>query len=229
MTGEQSHLQGGPGEVPPTGREASFLPPAGAPSGPAAATTPHFAAASGSHAGPGPYAGPGHAGPGPHAGGGGPAGTGPDALPRYPAGGTLMAQAPPTAPWEPPKSGGFRDFMRQKQAQVIAAGLIGLMVGGLVGGLTVAMASGPADRPDQSATWDSPRWDRDPEWDRPPELDREPNLERDPGGPADPSPGAPGCRKVQGETFCHQEMPLETPGPRPSKSLSPTPGPTLTG
>ncbi|MGW0808819.1 hypothetical protein [Nonomuraea sp. NPDC002799] len=41
--------------------------------------------------------------------------------------------------WEEPRpSGSYRSFFRQKPAQVIGAGLIGLFIGGLLGGTAVA-------------------------------------------------------------------------------------------
>ncbi|TMR95377.1 hypothetical protein [Nonomuraea basaltis] len=47
-------------------------------------------------------------------------------------------------------SGSFRDFIRQKPAQIIGAGLIGLFVGGLLGGTAVALVS---DRGDRHGVW----------------------------------------------------------------------------
>jgi hypothetical protein len=45
-----------------------------------------------------------------------------------------------------PRSDSFRDFIRQKPAQIIGAGLIGLVFGALLGGTTVAVVSNLGDR-----------------------------------------------------------------------------------
>ncbi|WP_431923760.1 hypothetical protein [Nonomuraea jabiensis] len=46
----------------------------------------------------------------------------------------------PPAPPRPPDS--YREFFRQKQAQVLGAGIIGLVIGALLGGTAVAVVSG---------------------------------------------------------------------------------------
>ncbi|MEU6784150.1 hypothetical protein ABZ912_33560 [Nonomuraea angiospora] len=56
-------------------------------------------------------------------------------------------EAPPgpgfTMPPEPPRHpDSYREFFRQKQAQVLGAGLIGLVIGALLGGTAVAVVSG---------------------------------------------------------------------------------------
>ncbi|MEV4353979.1 hypothetical protein ACWEPL_06300 [Nonomuraea sp. NPDC004186] len=60
-------------------------------------------------------------------------------------------EAPPgpgfTMPLAPPRHpDSYREFFRQKQAQVLGAGLIGLVIGALLGGTAVAVVSGFAHR-----------------------------------------------------------------------------------
>ncbi|MFI6738056.1 hypothetical protein ACIBI9_34465 [Nonomuraea sp. NPDC050451] len=60
-------------------------------------------------------------------------------------------EAPPgpgfTMPLAPPRRpDSYREFFRQKQAQVLGAGLIGLVIGALLGGTAVAVVSGFAHR-----------------------------------------------------------------------------------
>ncbi|RVX47942.1 hypothetical protein EDD27_10895 [Nonomuraea polychroma] len=53
----------------------------------------------------------------------------------------------------------FRDFIRQKPAQIVGAGLIGLVVGALSGGTTVALVSNLGDRHDHHRVYlESPGW-----------------------------------------------------------------------
>ncbi|MGN9838600.1 hypothetical protein ACTMTI_10825 [Nonomuraea sp. H19] len=53
----------------------------------------------------------------------------------------------PSSP-PPPRSDSFRDFIRQKPAQIAGAGLIGLVLGAMLGGTAVAVVSNLADRHD---------------------------------------------------------------------------------
>ncbi|MFI6604607.1 hypothetical protein ACIBHX_51000 [Nonomuraea sp. NPDC050536] len=73
---------------------------------------------------------------------------------------TMPGAAGRTAPPPPPRGDGFRDFMRQKTAQIILAGLIGLVVGGLLGGGAVAVISGFVHRGDRYVYDYYPRWQR---------------------------------------------------------------------
>jgi hypothetical protein len=54
----------------------------------------------------------------------------------------------------PPPSGGLVHWSRQKSVQIIGAGLIGLIVGGILGGGTVAVTSGLMDRSTQNSRFD---------------------------------------------------------------------------
>lgn len=56
---------------------------------------------------------------------------------------------PPTMPMAAPsRPGSYREFFRQKQAQVIGAGLVGLALGALLGGGAVAVVSDFGHRDD---------------------------------------------------------------------------------
>ncbi|MEU4230356.1 hypothetical protein AB0F17_39210 [Nonomuraea sp. NPDC026600] len=115
------------------------------------------------------------------------------------------------APPRPPRSDSFRDFIRQKPAQIIGAGLIGLIIGGVLGGGAVAVISGIVHRHDGPRVhWQSPAWER--------------------------YPGYQDCRPVPGGTYCRQMPPYVNPmpgiGPNavPSMmppSVMPTPLPTM--
>jgi hypothetical protein len=50
---------------------------------------------------------------------------------------------PPTRPSPPDWEPSFGDYLRRKKSHVMGAGIIGLVVGGLLGGLTVAAFSDP--------------------------------------------------------------------------------------
>jgi hypothetical protein len=124
-----------------------------------------------------------------------------------PGGGWATAAPPP-----PPRSDSFRDIIRQKPAQIIGAGLIGLIIGGLLGGGAVAAIGGIVHR------HDAPRlYRQNPAWER--------------------YPGYQDCRPVPGGTYCRQQPPYVNPriGPNavPSTWLtmppsgSPTPPPTI--
>lgn len=73
---------------------------------------------------------------------------------------TQQSHTVPTAAPPPPRGDGFRDFMRQKTAQIILAGLVGLVVGGLLGGGAVAAISGFVHRGDRYVYDSYPRWQR---------------------------------------------------------------------
>ncbi|MEU8247599.1 hypothetical protein [Nonomuraea sp. NPDC048916] len=110
--------------------------------------------------------------------------------------------------WGPRPSSGFRDFVRQKPAQIIGAGLIGLIVGGILGGGAVAVISGITARQDRHVHWQHPGWDRR-------------------GGP-----GFQECRPVPGGMNCRYGDPY--PYPVPTMTMMPpaipaTPVPTRTG
>ncbi|MBF8188285.1 hypothetical protein ITP53_21635 [Nonomuraea sp. K274] len=65
---------------------------------------------------------------------------------------TMPAQAPG---WG--RDSSFRDFIRQKPAQIIGAGLIGHVVGTLFGGTAVAVVTSLADRDEpRGMYWDHP-------------------------------------------------------------------------
>lgn len=57
------------------------------------------------------------------------------------------------------RSGSFRDFVRQKPAQIIGAGLIGLFAGALLGGTAVAVVSNMDDRHDRHGVWIHGGWE----------------------------------------------------------------------
>lgn len=119
--------------------------------------------------------------------------------PRFagPPGGGWATGAPPP----PPRSDSFRDFIRQKPAQIIGAGLIGLIIGGVLGGGAVAAISGIVHRRDMPHVyWQSPAWE--------------------------PYPGYQDCRPVPGGTYCRQQPPYVNPMPRMGPSVVPSTWPT---
>ncbi|MFI7126543.1 hypothetical protein ACIBQ1_12690 [Nonomuraea sp. NPDC050153] len=64
----------------------------------------------------------------------------------------------PLAP--PPRPGSYREFFRQKQAQVLGAGLIGLVLGAVLGGTAVAMAGDFSHRDEmhRGVYWEELGW-----------------------------------------------------------------------
>jgi hypothetical protein len=50
---------------------------------------------------------------------------------------------------QPPRSDSFRGFVRQKPAQIIGAGLVGLLLGAVLGGTAVGVVANAADRHDR--------------------------------------------------------------------------------
>ncbi|MFC4015472.1 hypothetical protein ACFOY2_50265 [Nonomuraea purpurea] len=74
--------------------------------------------------------------------------------PRYPTATT------PAPAWDPPgRQDSFRGFFRQRPAQIIGAGLLGLVVGALLGGTAVAVAGELGHRNEMRAIpWEHPRW-----------------------------------------------------------------------
>ncbi|MER6942661.1 hypothetical protein ABT294_01440 [Nonomuraea sp. NPDC000554] len=196
-----------PGAYAPTEvRTASHLPGSGtaagtsaaahAAAGPAGTQPPQAAAA---HGGQGPQEGaaPGSSGPQAGAGASGP-----------PAGAAWAGS-------RPPRSDAFRDFIRQKPAQIIGAGLIGLVIGGLLGGGAVALIGGIAHRSIGYAHWEGlPGRDG---W----------GPHR---GPVHRYPDFPDCRAVPGGTYCRDQGPYVYPPyavPTPWPSMAPKPLPTI--
>ncbi|WP_336208316.1 hypothetical protein [Nonomuraea sp. LPB2021202275-12-8] len=126
----------------------------------------------------------------------------------------------------PSGSGSFRDFVRQKPAQIIGAGLIGLIIGGLLGGGAVMLIGGFTARA-HYGNWEQSGWER---------------HRGLPGYPVPvpgyPVPGYQECRPAPGGTYCHFQGPYPYPVPPPSTrpSISPpkpmptiSPFPTRTG
>ncbi|MFD1540275.1 hypothetical protein [Nonomuraea guangzhouensis] len=108
-----------------------------------------------------------------------------------------------TATYAPPRSDSFRDFIRQKPAQIIGAGLIGLIIGGVLGGGAVAVISGIVHGHDVPRVyWQSPAWER--------------------------YPGYPDCRPLPGGTYCRQQPPYVNPMPRLGPDAVPSTWPTST-
>ncbi|SDJ63193.1 hypothetical protein [Nonomuraea jiangxiensis] len=64
---------------------------------------------------------------------------------------TIPPGMPGSGGWE--RESSFRDFFRQKQAQIIGAGLIGLVVGGLLGGGAVLFVSSVVERNEMHAPY----------------------------------------------------------------------------
>lgn len=77
---------------------------------------------------------------------------------------------PPTQPSPPDWEPSFGDYLRRKKSQVVGAGIIGLVVGGLLGGMTVAAVSGPREDHGRYDMWvNEPGWAprgelRGPKW-----------------------------------------------------------------
>ncbi|MEU0571088.1 hypothetical protein ABZ297_37640 [Nonomuraea sp. NPDC005983] len=111
----------------------------------------------------------------------------------------------------PPRSDAFRDFIRQKPAQIIGAGLIGLVIGGLLGGGAVALVGGIAHRSIGYAHWEGRGWG--------------PHR-----GPVHRYPDLPDCRAVPGGTYCRDQGPYGYPPyPVPTQwpTMAPKPLPTI--
>ncbi|MEV0825714.1 hypothetical protein [Nonomuraea rubra] len=74
---------------------------------------------------------------------------------------------PPTQPnpasWEREQAP-FGDFLRRRRTQVMGAGLVGLVVGGLLGGVTVAAFSDLAHDHDHGMRMEAPGWGHHREW-----------------------------------------------------------------
>ena len=114
-----------------------------------------------------------------------------------PPGGAWATGAPPP----PPRSDSFRDFIRQKPAQIIGAGLIGLIIGGVLGGGAVAAIGGVVHRREAPRVyWQGPAWER--------------------------YPGYQDCRPVPGGTYCGQQPPYVNPRMAP-RGVVPTPLSTM--
>jgi hypothetical protein len=111
----------------------------------------------------------------------------------------------------PPEAGSWRDFARQKPAQIIGAGLIGLILGCLIGGTAVLLIGGITSRASYG------------DWQRP-------GMERHHGRlqPDYRAPRYPDCRPVPGGIYCRQPAPYPMPFPSDGSSISPPrPAPTL--
>ncbi|MEU7853680.1 hypothetical protein [Nonomuraea sp. NPDC049141] len=114
---------------------------------------------------------------------------GEEEAPRDPTPGDRLGHTERPAAYAPPRSDSFRDFIRQKPAQIIGAGLIGLVIGGVLGGGAVAMISGIVHRHDAPRVyWQNPAWE--------------------------PYPGYQDCRPVPGGTYCGRQPPYVNPMPR---------------
>lgn len=123
-----------------------------------------------------------------------------------PAAHTSPGWGPPPPPPPPRQDSSFRDFVRQKPAQIIGAGLIGLVIGGLLGGTAVALVAGVTHH-DRASHWDDrPRWGPYRDWERHPGVH-------------------PNCRPVPGGTYCRDAAPFP-PGPT-APMIPPTPVPTM--
>lgn len=114
-----------------------------------------------------------------------------------------------------PRDGSLRDFVRQKHAQVIGAGLIGLIVGGVLGGLAVGLVSGMVHRGGDRypVMWEERGWKGGPE----------PMCRQHPGGAVE-------CfRERRGEVYPYPyPVPSMFPVPAPTQTLAPKPVPTPT-
>lgn len=111
----------------------------------------------------------------------------------------------------PPEAGSWRDFARQKPAQIIGAGLIGLILGCLIGGTAVLLIGGITSRASYG------------DWERP-------GMERHHGRlqPDYRAPRYPDCRPAPGGIYCRQPAPYPMPFPSDGSSISPPrPAPTL--
>ncbi|MCA2221317.1 hypothetical protein [Nonomuraea aurantiaca] len=147
----------------------------------------------------------------------------PAAPPDAEAATTRVSGPPPGSGWAtaappppPPRSDSFRDFFRLKPTQIIGAGLIGLIIGGVLGGGAVAVISGMVHRGDTARVY----WQ---DWER--------------------YPGYQDCRPGPYGSYCRRLPPYPgpyqvpaTPYPLPTvvptmmpPSVMPTPMPTKTG
>ncbi|GAA3580414.1 hypothetical protein GCM10022419_072340 [Nonomuraea rosea] len=115
----------------------------------------------------------------------------------------------------PPRSDSFRDFVRQKPAQIIGAGLLGLVLGALLGGTTVAIVSNLGHRDDMRPAY----WEDYPGFGH-----------RREGGYPYPYPQRiePSCRPGPDGVVC-VAPPYVVPKPVPTLTVVPTPMPTRTG
>ncbi|MEV1169655.1 hypothetical protein [Nonomuraea sp. NPDC049784] len=117
----------------------------------------------------------------------------------------------PTMPLaSPSRPESYRDFFRQKQAQVLGAGLIGLVLGGLLGGGAVAAVSGLTHRDEMrgGVFWE-------------PGFRHERYLVPAPGAVCDRGPDGIRCDNVA--------PPAPAAPVAPSFSVAPAPVPTSTG
>ncbi|MFC4114738.1 hypothetical protein [Nonomuraea zeae] len=114
----------------------------------------------------------------------------------------------------PPRSDSFRDFVRQKPAQIIGAGLLGLVLGALIGGTTVAVVSNLGDRDDVRPAY----WEEYPGFGH-----------RREGVYPYPQPQRiePSCRPGPDGVYC-VAPPYVVPKPVPTMSVAPPPTPTFT-
>ncbi|NUW41577.1 hypothetical protein [Nonomuraea rhodomycinica] len=111
----------------------------------------------------------------------------------------------PPSPRPPRPDTSFRGFLRQKPTQIIGAGLIGLIVGGLLGGAAVAVVVGVTHH-DRAVPW-GPRsgWDPYQEWEHLPRA-------------------YPDCRPAPGGTYCRYGAPYPPMPPVvPVPSVAPVP------
>ncbi|MGV9307724.1 hypothetical protein ACWDLG_30505 [Nonomuraea sp. NPDC003727] len=84
-----------------------------------------------------------------------PRGPDPESAPPPASGASQAGPPPPPSPPPPPRET-FAGFVRQKHAQIIGAGLIGLLAGGVLGGAAVAILFRVADHGDRPRT---ARWE----------------------------------------------------------------------
>ncbi|MEU7739550.1 hypothetical protein [Nonomuraea sp. NPDC049158] len=140
------------------------------------------------------------------------------------AGWATAAPPPPQRPL-PPRYDSFRGFIRLKPTQIIGAGLLGLIIGGILGGSAVAVISGMALRGDSARIfWESRG--------RYPGHLSHPDFQE-----CRPGPGGSFCRRLPMYPGPYQ-MPA-TPYPLPTAvpsglptmvpTVTPTPMPTKTG
>ncbi|GAA4909966.1 hypothetical protein HD597_008322 [Nonomuraea thailandensis] len=112
---------------------------------------------------------------------------------------------PPTQPdpasWEREPSP-FGDFLRRRRTQVMGAGMAGLLVGGLLGGVTVAALNDVAH--DRHEMWmEAPGWGHHRGW--------EPRLQ------------GPGCYAGEDHGYCVLPPPAEVLPDEPAEQLEPEP------
>ncbi|MFG1702970.1 hypothetical protein ACFLIM_07235 [Nonomuraea sp. M3C6] len=109
----------------------------------------------------------------------------------------------------PPPSDSYRDFFRQKQAQIIGAGLIGLVAGALLGGTAVGVVSSLTHRDDvPRAYWEEPGWGHKRPYPYPERI-------------------VPSCRPGPDGVIC--VAPPTYMGPKPVPTTMVPPPPTRTG